>query len=223
MNDAAATPADARPADAPTFVPAGASAPAIVLFVATTALVLGADLVIKWAAFRYVPPEPILLTSENATDPYFALRFPHEPLTVLPGVLNLQLTTNTGAVFGLGKGGRWLFVAVSLLALGIIGRIFWRSPARAVGLHVALAMILAGALGNLYDRLIYSAVRDMFHLFPDAVLPFGWTWPGPDGSRMLYPWIFNLADAALVVGVIGVLLITWASELRRPRLQTAAD
>src|SRR5690606_27114508 len=105
----------------------------------------------------------------------------------------------------------------------IIGRIFWRSPARAFVLHVALALILAGALGNLYDRLMFSAVRDMFHLFPYAELLFGWTWPGPDESRMLYPWIFNLADAALVVGVVAVLLITWTYELRRSRLRKAAD
>lgn len=223
MDDAAITTPDTRRADADNYACAGDSGRAIVLFVVTAAAVLGADLLIKWASFRYVPPEPIVLTPEIATDPYFTLRFPHDPVSVIPGVLHLQLTTNTGAVFGLGKGGRWVFVGVSLLALAIIGRIFWRSPARAVTLHVALALILAGALGNLYDRLWFQAVRDMFHLFPDAELPFGWTWPGPSGSRMLYPWIFNLADAALVLGVLTVLLITWAHELRRSKLQKAAD
>lgn len=225
MNDAVtATPADASAAPAAPVaasdIPAGRSGRAIMLFVAMTVVILAADLVIKYAAFRYVAGDPIPLTAELASDPYFSHRFPHDPVPVVPGVLNLQLTTNTGAVFGLGKGGRWLFVVVSVVALAIIGRIFWRSPARATALHMSLALILAGALGNLYDRVVYSAVRDMFHLFPGSHLPFGFSWP--DGSTMLYPWIFNLADAALIVGVLGVLIITWANELRRPKPERAA-
>ena len=94
-----------------------------------------------------------------------------------------------------------------MIAIGFIGRLFWRSPARAVLLQIALALILAGALGNLYDRIQFAAVRDMLHLFPDTNLPFGLSWPG--GGRGLYPWIFNLADVALLFGVLTVVYITW--------------
>ncbi len=182
------------------------------LFVAVTAGVLAADLVLKAAAFRYVAGEPVVAVEESASDPTFWRRYPHEPVTLVPGVLSLRLTTNTGAVFGLGKGGRWLFVAGSVLAAGVILYFFRQSPARAWPLHMALGMILAGALGNLYDRLVYSCVRDMLYLFPGVELPFGLSWPG--GQRELYPWIFNLADAALIVGVLGVLVWTWIAEPR---------
>jgi signal peptidase II len=209
MNDTAS--ATAAPVEPPASPPqrAGQHRGALVLFLITTLGVLAADLGLKYAAFRTVTGEPIVLDPQRPGEP---LPY-HEGVAVLPGVLELRLTTNTGAVFGLGQGGRWLFVAVSVLAIGIITRIFWRSPADAYGLHLALALILAGALGNLYDRVRYSAVRDMLLLFPDTQLPFGLTWPR--GATGLYPWIFNLADAALVIGVLGVLVITWTHELRR--------
>ena len=117
----------------------------------------------------------------------------HESQTVIPGVLDLRLTLNTGAVFGLGKGGRSIFIAVSVLAVAVLGWLFVRSQSRAWPLHVAYALILAGALGNLYDRFHFSAVRDMLHLFPETAL---------------WPWIFNLADAALMVGVGIVMLLS---------------
>lgn len=227
MDQAAAQTTDARDpqaTDAATGAAAirraGSHLPSIVLFLAVVIAGLAADLTLKEVAFRTVAGTPIVLDPaqpDHTVIPY------HDPVTVIPGVLSLRLTTNTGAVFGLGKGGRWGFIAVSLVALVIITRIFWRSPANMPALHIALGLILAGALGNLYDRFMYSAVRDMLHMFPGATLPFGWTWPGNEGSRVLYPWIFNLADAALVIGVAGVLVITWTSELRRRGRETAPD
>lgn len=195
---------------------AGQSMPALAIFVATTLGVLAADLLLKYTAFRTVAGQPVVLDPARPDRPGIP---DHAGVDVVPGVLTLRLTTNTGAVFGLGKGGRWVFIAVSVVAVAIITRFFWRSPVEARGLHLALALILAGALGNLYDRFRYSAVRDMLHLFPDARLPFGWSWP--DGTTLLYPWIFNLADAALVVGVAGVLIITWSHELRQRKRGSA--
>ena len=105
--------------------------------------------------------------------------------------------------------------------------LFWRSPRGAWVLHAALALILAGALGNLYDRWCFAAVRDMLHMLPDVHLPFGLHWPGPsvppghppvDGPTEIWPWIFNLADVALMVGV-GLVLVTslFASEPEKKR------
>ncbi|NJS15352.1 MAG: hypothetical protein HC788_13065, partial [Sphingopyxis sp.] len=79
-----------------------------------------------------------------------------------------------------------------------------------------LGLVLAGALGNLYDRVVYGAVRDMLHMFPGVELPFGWTWP--NGLRDVWPWVFNGADVSLLVGVgvllmgIGNGLIMWAQK-----------
>ncbi len=130
----------------------------------------------------------------------------HEPITVIPGGLNLQLTLNTGAVFGTGQGGRPIFITVSILATGIILVLLYRSPHGAWFYQVGLAMILGGALGNLYDRVRFSAVRDMLHMLP---------------STKLWPWIFNPADVALVVGVGLVLVVSYLSE-RKAAKQNAS-
>lgn len=124
----------------------------------------------------------------------------HEPIVLIPKVLNLQLTLNTGAVFGTGQGGRPIFIVVSVLATGIILTLMFRSPAGAWYYQAGLALILGGALGNLYDRVFYSAVRDMLHMLP---------------STGLWPWIFNPADVSLICGVGLVLLVSWLSERQR--------
>lgn len=194
--------AQAQPAD---VVQAGGSPRAFVWFFAVLVLVLGADLLIKESSFRLVADVPVDISTRTAADPnYIRDHYPHDPINLVPYVLSLQLTTNTGAVFGLGQGNRVLFVAVSLVTVVVVMWLFWHCPARAYAQQAAFALILAGALGNLYDRVIFSQVRDMFWLFPGLHLPFGLTWPG--GETRLYPWIFNLADAALLVG-IGVLVM----------------
>jgi signal peptidase II len=184
MNDALASTPELAMQDQST-ARAGQKPGAVAVFVVVTLAVLAADQILKYVAFATIAGD--------------------RQITLIPHVLSLKLITNTGAVFGLGKGFRWVFIVVSFIAIPIIARIFWRSPARARGLHLALALILAGALGNLYDRILFSAVRDMLWLFP---------------STGMWPWIFNLADAALMAGVAGILLLSLLSELRRPALRS---
>jgi len=95
------------------------------------------------------------------------------------------------------------------LAVGVIGWVFFLSRAGAWAQHVALALVLAGALGNLYDRIVYSGVRDMLYLFPGVRLPFGWQWSSQ--SDEVFPWIFNIADVSLLVGVSTLLILSWFS------------
>ena len=202
MSDASPEPSPPRPA--------GRSGRALSLFLLVTAVVLAADLGLKYWAFDHVAGRPVILTPEVVQDHRgFWGKYLHDPVVVVPRVLHLQLTTNTGAVFGLGKGNRLLFIGVSLIATGVIGYLFARSPARAWPLHLALALILAGALGNLYDRIVYRAVRDMLHMLPGVELPFGLAWPG--GVDEVWPWVFNLADVALMAGVGLVLVLSWRS------------
>lgn len=192
------------PATPPADLIAGRQKKCVVLFALIAIALLAADLGLKTYSFNYVAGEPIVLQPDVPA----SMEIPfHNPTVLVPKVLHLRLTANTGAIFGMGKGSRWVFVAVSVIAIVFIGHLFWRSPAKAVTLQVALALILAGALGNLYDRIRFAAVRDMLHLFPDWTLPFGLAWPG--GARGLYPWIFNLADVALLLGVLTVVWVTW--------------
>ncbi len=216
---------------------AGRHGPSIAMFTLTAGLLLVADLVGKQQAFEHVADVPVDLMRPQEDALAEGLPGPHGRLTIpsdrpdlipqapdgrplVPQVLNLRLTTNTGAVFGLGKGGQWIFAAVSLLAVVVIARLFWRSPPQAWLFHLCLGMILAGALGNMYDRMRFGAVRDFLYLFPGTNLPFSLRWPS--GDTRLYPWIFNIADAALVIGVILLLVIMWRGEPQRHPTQAAA-
>jgi len=205
--------------------------PSLTLFLGVLVLVLAADLLSKSLAFRYVAGEPIILTPENVAD--LETIPPHEEITLIPHVVALKLTVNLGAVFGLGQGQRGSFILISVVAVVVIGYIFVRSRAGDWPNHLAWGLILAGALGNLYDRVIFGGVRDLLWLFPHIDLPFGWRWPsglaellpwtsntGPTG---LYPWIFNIADVALLAGVSIVILVSWRRETRRTRAEKVSD
>jgi len=194
---------------------AGRCLPSIIRFLLIVIATLGADLASKHWAFEHTAGTPVRLTRQNSDHPGIIPY--HKPTVIFPGVLSLKLTANTGALFGLGRGSQMIFIIVSVLAVVVIGRVFWRSPPGAWGYHLSLGLILAGAMGNLYDRIRFNAVRDLLLLFPDVVLPFGWRWPG--GPREIYPWVFNIADAALVVGVVLMLAVSWVTE-KRLRLQT---
>ena len=101
---------------------------------------------------------------------------------------------NQGALWGLGREhetlANWGFAAVSLAAAVAI--IYWSlkpGAVRDLGVCVALGLILAGTLGNLYDRVVFNGVRDFLH----------WNY--------LFDWpVFNIADSCLVCGA-GLLLV----------------
>jgi signal peptidase II len=157
----------------------------------------------------------LMLTTDLLTKSLAWQRVPDEGTEIIPLLLRLQKVTNTGAVFGVAQGAQWLFTTISVIAIAVIVHVFWRSPRGAWPLHGCLALILAGAVGNLYDRIAFSYVRDFLYLFPGLKLPFGLTWL--NGDDRLYPWIFNVADVCLVVGVSVLLLMVWAKERRGKR------
>lgn len=99
---------------------------------------------------------------------------------------------NRGVSYGLlqqdGALGRWLLVGLSLAAA--VGLSVWMHRAGTRLLGVALGLIVGGALGNAIDRAAYGAVFDFVHLHAGA-----WSW-----------YVFNVADAAIVAGVVGLVL-----------------
>ena len=174
---------------------------------------LATDLATKWAAFRWIAGVPVRVhRSEVLSVDRLGLLLPrHEPVVVIPRVLNLTLVLNPGAVFGIGAGKRWLFVGFTAVAVVFAGWIFlkWTS-ARDRMAHIAIGLLLAGGLGNLYDRLRFACVRDFIHPLPGVQLPFGLTWP--NGSNELWPYVSNVADLWLIVGIAVLLVYSW----RRP-------
>jgi len=182
---------------------------------ASFALALAADLATKHSAFARIAGAPVLITREQvlALPPsrINTLIPAHKPIIVAPHALELQLVLNPGAVFGVGPGKRWFFVMFTALAILFALWVFatWTKPRDRIA-HAALGLIVAGGVGNLFDRLMFGCVRDFLHPLPGILLPFGITWPG--GGAEVWPWVSNVADALLLVGIATLLIRLWRSD-----------
>lgn len=156
---------------------------------------LSADLWTKYYAFEHLAP----------ANPAMGDTRPQK-VEFIPGWVQFEITTNHGAVFGLGQGQRWLFLGVSVVAIVFLSYLFATSRAQRFYQFI-LGMLLAGVLGNMYDRIVFGHVRDMIHALP------GWKWFGtwqlgsyPGPGREVFPFIFNVADILLCVGV-GLMIV----------------
>ncbi|MCC7016718.1 MAG: signal peptidase II [Rhodospirillales bacterium] len=109
--------------------------------------------------------------------------------------LDLVLIWNRGISYGLfqqhSEFGRWALLALTAVAVGLLW--IWLSRASSRITAVALGLIIGGAVGNAIDRAAYGAVAD-FLLFHLTTASFSFKW-----------YVFNLADAAIVAGVAGLL------------------
>ncbi|MFA6044952.1 MAG: signal peptidase II [Phycisphaerales bacterium] len=191
------------------------------VLVVTSVLGLATDLSSKWLAFQHVAGAPVVversqvLKFRNPSD----LIPMHAPVQVVPGVLDFTLLLNPGAVFGIGAGKRWVFVFFTLgalvFALGLFAK--WTVKRDWVS-HVGLGLLISGGLGNLYDRLMYACVRDFIRPLPGMHLPFGWSYPW--GGREVWPYVSNVADLYLIIGV-GMLI--WRALRPHPLQREAAN
>jgi signal peptidase II len=107
------------------------------------------------------------------------------PIRVIPGILSLNYTTNSGGAFGFGESAPWLFAGATIVVSAVIVVVSMRPMRTPVA--VALGLILGGALGNLADRVaggggFSGRVTDFIDLQ---------VWP-----------VFNLADTAIVIGAV---------------------
>ncbi len=125
----------------------------------------------------------------------------NEPIRLLP-FLDVVMVWNRGISYGLfqqeSEIGRWALVVLSILAS--IGIAIWMMRAETTRLATALALLLGGAIGNAVDRVAYGAVADFIHLHWGE-----WSW-----------YVFNVADAAIVAGVVLLLYDSYRSDERRP-------
>jgi signal peptidase II len=90
------------------------------------------------------------------------------PIRVLP-FFELSYAQNTGASFGLGTGANLPFAFVSVVLIAVLLRLLARWPKENIWLQAGGALVLAGALGNLYDRLAYRFVVDFLDVHRFAV------------------------------------------------------
>jgi signal peptidase II len=108
--------------------------------------------------------------------------------TVIANYFDLRFSENTGVAFGMFQrlpGGRLWLTLIALVALLLVGYYLLKSGPRQTRLHLALGLVGGGAIGNLVDRIAFGRVTDfiVWHVGRHE-------WPA-----------FNIADAALVVGV----------------------
>ncbi|MBA3541395.1 MAG: signal peptidase II [Deltaproteobacteria bacterium] len=150
-----------------------------------------------WA--RTLPTDPVgCMTAELAAHTCRGVAQP-----VIDGYWDWELAMNTGAAFSMFGSSRIVLSGLALIAIGLMVLAMWRTPAGERWRRLAYALLAGGALGNLVDRVRDGAVTDFVR----------WRvhehhWP-----------IFNLADVALVLGVVVLL----ATSLRpRSKLATAA-
>ncbi len=180
-------------------------------FLGTIIFGIVTDLLTKSIAFARVTPNPVRLDrAEILNTPNISHLIPyHDPVVVIPNILEFTLVLNPGAVFGIGAGQRWFFVIFTLIAMIVAVVLFakWTRPKDWIA-HTGFGLIIAGGVGNLYDRLTFACVRDFIHPFPGVKLPFNLTWPG-SSSRDLWPYVSNIADLYLLIGIGLLLIYTW--------------
>lgn len=144
------------------------------------------------------------LLLDRATKSWARGRLPGRPIDLIPGVLSLRYTSNSGGAFSIGQSAPWLFAGASIAVAALIVVTAFRHSRPATG--VALGLVLGGSLGNLTDRL------------------FGG--PGLGGGRVIdfidfHVWpIFNLADSAIVAGA---LLLALSTRTRRSKGKPTLD
>jgi len=115
----------------------------------------------------------------------------HDNITVIPGFFHLTHVENRGAAFGLfaESPSEWkaaVLVLFSLVALVVVSALLWKNSHAMTSTGVGLALILGGAVGNLWDRLLSGHVVDFLDFYLGS-----YHWPA-----------FNIADSAIVVGAL---------------------
>ena len=137
-----------------------------------------------------------IVVFDQATKAMVKARLPlHDSVTVIPGFFDLTHVRNTGAAFGMLNNMEFAYkpavmVAVALIALGAVASYALTLPATQRIARYGLALILGGAAGNLIDRAILGYVVDFVDVY----------WRG------VHFWAFNVADSAITVGVVLMLL-----------------
>ena len=117
-------------------------------------------------------------------------------MAVIQNAFHLTYVQNTGAAFGLLAGQTWILIITAFIAVGAIIYLSRTLAPKAWLMKVALGMIGGGALGNLYDRMVYGYVIDYIDV-------------------RIWSYIFNFADSMIVIGVGIILIGTFLDEKKK--------
>ena len=122
-------------------------------------------------------------------------------------VFELHYLENRGAAFGIFQNQRWFFVIMTVVILVIVSWFYGRTPVekRYLPLRICMIILTAGAIGNFIDRLFRGEVVD----FVDVLIPL---------INYDFP-IFNVADAALTVGVVLIFIFILLDERKQKKVK----
>ena len=130
---------------------------------------------------------------------------PFEKRTVIPHLLDWTLAFNTGAAFSLLAGDdgwqRWLFTLLAVVISAALAVWLARTPRRDWRTALPLSLVIGGALGNLIDRVYRGHVIDFILVYWKH-----WSWPA-----------FNLADSAISVGAVLLIVFGLGARARHPQ------
>lgn len=114
----------------------------------------------------------------------------------ISSIFDLTYVQNYGASFGMLSGGLASRILLSVIAAGVaFGLLIWLGRLRRPVAAIGVGFVVGGALGNLYDRLAYGYVVDFL-----------------DFSGLYFPWVFNVADMGINVGIAFLLLDAWQTR-----------
>ena len=154
---------------------------------------------ITWAAYGFALVVIVLdqLTKYWMLDGLHLREFGR--VEILPGILNFSYVENTGVSFGLFGGGaaRWALSVFSIVVAGALA--WWALRAERRTLVAAIGLVIGGAIGNAIDRIQYGYVVDFIDF----------------SSTGVFPWVFNVADSAITIGVILLILDSVMSERKQ--------
>jgi signal peptidase II len=150
-----------------------------------------------------------IVAADQATKYLAERRLPlHVPREVVGDWLRFTLTYNPGAAFGMhfGNASRYVFTLLTFVILAFLFRLYRSLPPAERGLRLAIATVMGGAVGNLIDRFRSAAgVVDFIDV----------------GVRDARFWTFNVADSAVSVGAVLLVLLLWRYEGRVHEAQQA--
>lgn len=132
----------------------------------------------------------------------------HDSIVMIPGLFRLTHVQNRGAAFGLfdESPGEWktlMLIVFSLVALVVVAGLLWKNGHALNATGIGLSLVMGGAIGNLWDRLVSKHVLDFLDFYIGS-----YHWPA-----------FNVADSAIVVGAL--LLVADVLIVKNPQEEKA--
>lgn len=136
-------------------------------------------------------------------------------IPVIPGFMSIVHEQNDGAAFSSFEGMQGMFMVFTVIAVIVLVDMTRRLPANAVYMSATLGMIMSGAIGNAIDRVRFQKVTDFIRVFTDN--PSMKEWLIDQIGTNTYP-IFNIADSAILVGVL--LFLVYSMFLEEAEVDT---